>query len=82
MVSTAAVADNITWENTGPYSAKATMTYMVANTSGIFTFSPESDFIGFEALRNYNRPEGATLRTWVILVPADGLRICRHTYSA
>lgn len=56
----------IQWASSGPNEAVATMTWGKTQASGTFTFSPEGDFLRYQALRYFNRSEGATLENWVI----------------
>jgi hypothetical protein len=64
----------ISWEQTGPDAARATMSYGGVTASGLFRFNPMGDVTSFEARRYYDRKEGATLETWVIAVDQNGYR--------
>jgi hypothetical protein len=70
----AALQDYITWEQVGSDAARATMSYGGVTASGLFRFSPEGDFLSFEARRYYDRKEGATLETWLVAVAENGYR--------
>jgi hypothetical protein len=74
-VPSAAVSDYLRWEETGPNTAKATMTWGGVTASGVFTFDASGDFAGFNARRYYDRKGGATLEEWVIRVEPDGYRV-------
>lgn len=63
---TAALNHYIHWEEIDASSAKATLTYGDRTVSGIFYFNLDSDMIGFEAHRYYDRKGGATLEKWHI----------------
>lgn len=61
-----ALHPGIRWESSGTNQAVATMTLGKTVASGTYTFSPEGDFLRYQALRYFNRSEGATLENWVI----------------
>lgn len=62
----AALQPWLTWEQTGPLSAKAILSNRGQVVEGQFTFTQEGDFAGFEAQRYYARPTGPTLERWTI----------------
>ncbi len=62
----AAVADYIRWEPVDSLSARAVMSYGDVEASGVFTFTPDGDPVSFDALRYYDRKQGATLEKWHI----------------
>jgi len=68
----AALSPYITWEVVDSLSAKAVMSYGGVTASGIFTFTPEGDFISFQADRYYFRKEGSTLEPWLVRVEEGG----------
>lgn len=70
----AALQPYITWQQAGPDAARATMSYGGVAASGLFRFSPEGDFLSFEARRYYDRKEGATLENWFVAVVDQGYR--------
>lgn len=70
----AALQPYITWEQTGPAEARATMHYKSVSASGLFRFNPQGDVTSFEARRYFDRKEGATLETWVIAMEEQGYR--------
>ncbi|TNE52027.1 MAG: hypothetical protein EP344_15925 [Bacteroidetes bacterium] len=70
----AALAEYIRWEAVDSLSARATMRYGRVEASGVFTFTPEGDPDRFEAMRYYDRKDGATLEKWLIRMDPDGFR--------
>ncbi|MCW5925063.1 MAG: hypothetical protein KIS77_22290 [Saprospiraceae bacterium] len=63
----AALSEQIQWEQLDTLSAKATMTFGGITASGIFRFNVEGDMASFEAKRYYDRKEGATLEDWLVV---------------
>jgi len=64
----AALNNYITWEPINATAARATMSYGGVTATGVFRFNPDGDVISFEALRYYDRKEGATLENWFVAV--------------
>ncbi len=75
----AALQDYISWEQTGPLSARATMSHGGITASGLFRFSEQGDPVSFEAERYYERQGEYSLETWFIRMDEhremDGVRI-------
>jgi hypothetical protein len=71
---TSVFSDYIQWEQIDALTAKATMRYGGIEASGIFTFTPEGDVSGFDALRYYDRKTGATLEKWHIENTPNSIR--------
>jgi hypothetical protein len=70
-----ALADCIHWEALDDsLAARATMRYGGVEASGVFRFTPDGDPVGFEALRYYDRKEGATLEKWRVRVDPESFR--------
>lgn len=67
----ATLADYFSWEQVSSLQAKATMTYGRISATGIFTFDSDGDVQSFEALRYYQRKEGATLESWSINIDSE-----------
>jgi hypothetical protein len=70
----AALSEYINWEEIDATSARATMSYGGIQADGVFTFTPAGDIISFEALRYYDRKEGASLEKWFISIDEDGYK--------
>jgi hypothetical protein len=70
----AALSNYLSWEEIDSTTAKATMNYGGISASGNFIFNSEGDLTSFEALRYYDRKEGATLEKWFIQVAPDGYK--------
>lgn len=62
----AALSENITWLETGRYTAKATLRIRQTEVSGEFTFNGAGDLESFEALRYYGGGEEARQEKWFI----------------
>lgn len=62
----AALNTFIQWEPLNAHSAKATMRYGEMEGSGIFNFDANGDLLSFDALRYYDKKNGATLEKWHI----------------
>ena len=62
----AALCEFITWEETGRYTAKATLRIGQTEVSGDFTFNGAGDMESFEALRYYGGGEEAKQEIWFI----------------
>lgn len=75
----AALQDYITWGQTGPLSARATMSHGGITASGLFRFSEQGDPVSFEAERYYEQQGEYSLETWFISMDEhremDGVRI-------
>lgn len=69
-----AISRQIRWETVDSLSAKATMRYGGVEASGIFTFAPAGDPLRFEAMRFYNRENGATLEKWQVDIDPKSFR--------
>jgi hypothetical protein len=70
----------VRWEAIDDHSARASMTYGGTTATGVFHFTDEGDFASFDAMRYYNRKEGATLEPWHVEAKGwktfgNGLRI-------
>jgi hypothetical protein len=70
----AALSDFIIWEQIDSLKARATISNGGIKASGIFSFNQDGDIVSFEALRYYDRKEGATLEDWLILNDKDGYK--------
>jgi uncharacterized protein DUF6920 len=70
----AALADYFTWEQIDSFQAKVTMTYGGTTSSGIFSFSNEGELRSFEAMRYFQRKEGATLERWFVQLDPSGFK--------
>jgi hypothetical protein len=70
----AALADYFTWQQVGTLQAKVTMTYAGISSSGIFTFDPDGDVQKFEAMRYFQRKEGAILEKWYVQLDPSGIK--------
>jgi hypothetical protein len=73
-VPSAALRPYIHWEGIDNHHARATMSYGGITASGTFGFSAEGDVESFEALRYYDRKEGATLEPWQIQIEPGAYR--------
>lgn len=62
----AALSENITWEETGRYTAKATFRMEQSEVEGEFTFNGAGDLESFEALRYYGGGPDSTQEKWYI----------------
>ncbi|MCM4161557.1 hypothetical protein FHG64_11620 [Antarcticibacterium flavum] len=62
----AALSEHITWEETGRYTAMATLRIGETEVSGEFTFNGAGDMESFEALRYYGGGEEAKQEKWYI----------------
>ena len=67
-VPSAALHGYICWESIDDHRARATMSYGGITASGVFGFTAEGDVESFEAMRYYDRKEGATLEPWHIQI--------------
>lgn len=63
---TAALSDYLQWEEVDSLTAKATMTYGGVTASMDYHFNEAGDLLSLEAMRYYDRKEGATLERWGI----------------
>ncbi len=71
----AALAPYLRWEpQSDSLAARATLRYGGVEASGVFQFSPEGDPRSFEALRYFQRKEGATLERWQVEFNPMGFR--------
>jgi hypothetical protein len=70
----AALGSFISWEQIDSLKARATITFGGITASGIFSFNQDGDMVSFEALRYYDRKEGAALEDWLILNDKDGYK--------
>jgi len=62
----AALSPYITWEESGPLTAKATLAYKGITGTGHFHFNENGDFIKYSAQRYMGSGEDARLREWII----------------
>jgi hypothetical protein len=62
----AALNEHITWEETGRYTARATLKIGRTEVSGEFTFNGAGDMESFEAMRYYGGGEDARQEKWYI----------------
>lgn len=63
---TAALSEYLQWEEVDSLTARAIMTYGGVTASMDYHFNEAGDMTSFEAMRYYERKEGATLERWVI----------------
>lgn len=70
----AALIDFITWEQIESLKARANIPVGGIKASGIFSFNQDGDIVSFEALRYYDRKEGATFEDWLILNDKNGYK--------
>ena len=77
-----ALSPYVIWDPIDDQSARATMTYKGTIASGTFYFSPEGDFIRFEALRYMENSPNAKRYPWILKVQDhatfDGIRVPSH----
>lgn len=71
----AALSSYITWEETSPNTAKATMNYGGVSASGTFTFYASGAVKSFEASRYYDRKTGPTLEDWHIAINGNSFQV-------
>lgn len=62
----AALSDYLQWEEVDALTARATMTYKGVTASMDYHFNEAGDMTSLEAMRYYDRKEGATLERWGI----------------
>jgi len=62
----AALSDYLQWEEVDELQARATMTYGGVTASMDYFFNEAGDMMSLEAMRYYDRKEGATLERWGI----------------
>jgi hypothetical protein len=70
----AALMPYITWQQTAPNAARATMTWKGLTASGIFTFNNEGDVLSFEADRYYDNDGTSTLEKWHVSCDPASIR--------
>lgn len=70
----AALAPELQWQQLDAHSARATFSLHGQQVSADFHFSSEGDFAYLEALRYYDRPEGASLEKWRVSADPAGYR--------
>ena len=63
---TAALNENIIWEEIAPNTAKATLTINDKSVTGIFTFTDKGEMVSFECERYYGTGKDARLEKWFI----------------
>ena len=73
-VPSAALCSYIRWESIDDRHARATMSYAGITASGTFGITAEGDVESFDALRYYDRKEGATLEPWHIQIEPEAYR--------
>jgi hypothetical protein len=67
----AALEEYITWRAVDETTARAEMDYKDVSADATFEFTPEGKIRRITADRYYDRPQGATMETWVITIPPD-----------
>ncbi len=63
---TAALSDYLQWEEVDAHTARATMNHEGVTASMDYHFNETGDLLSLEAMRYYDRKEGATLERWGI----------------
>jgi hypothetical protein len=69
-----ALANFFKWDQTGSSQATVTITNAGISSSGVFTFDNEGDVHSFEAMRYYQRKEGATFEKWYVQLDPSGFK--------
>ena len=84
----AALHSYITWETIDATSAMATFTIHNTYVNGVFRFSPEGNFVSFEAQRYYEANQDSSVETWLVQAESyaefEGVTIpneCRVTWK-
>ncbi len=78
---TAALSNYLQWEQVDSLTAKATMTYGDLSAAMDYYFNEAGDVVRLEAMRYYDRKDGATLERWAIeaepgtIKEFDGIRL-------
>ncbi len=63
---TAALNNNVEWQEITPLSARATVTYKGVEVSGVFNFNEDGSLKSFEADRYYGGDANAVQERWVV----------------
>lgn len=70
----AALHPSIRWEALDDRAARATLQVGEVQAEGVYTFDETGALQRFEAMRYYDRPEGATLERWRVDTVEQGVR--------
>ncbi|MFA0965017.1 DUF6544 family protein [Roseivirga sp. BDSF3-8] len=68
----AALSPYIKWEQTGPASATATLSYKEVTVEGEFTFNSKGQVIRFEAMRFYDKAKA--MKPWIIHIDENSYK--------
>jgi hypothetical protein len=63
---TAALSEEISWDEVDPHTARATFTLGSTSVSGLFKFNDDGDIASFEAMRYRDGGPNATQMLWVV----------------